>query len=147
MRIVGLEKRYGQETLGAIPTLWNRFVEIESAIAGRVDAFSYGVCRGGLEEHVVYLAGVEVRADHAVPADLDTVEVPPARYAVVPHRGHVAELRGLWRWILETWLPQSGLRLAPQPDLERYGPGFDPDTGMGDIEVWVPVERAAGHAH
>jgi predicted transcriptional regulator YdeE len=25
--------------------------------------------------------------------------------------------------------------------LERYGEAFDPRTGMGDVEVWVPVEK------
>lgn len=41
---------------------------------------------------------------------------------------------------MRTWLPESGLRPAGTADagayfLERYGEGFDPCTGTGDIQV------------
>jgi AraC family transcriptional regulator len=42
------------------------------------------------------------------------------------------------------WLPTSGHERAkaqgPPDFFERYGEGFDPQTGYGDIEVWVPVK-------
>jgi predicted transcriptional regulator YdeE len=25
--------------------------------------------------------------------------------------------------------------------LERYGEGFDPRTGSGDIEIWTPIKE------
>jgi predicted transcriptional regulator YdeE len=25
--------------------------------------------------------------------------------------------------------------------LERYGEGFDPQTGSGDIEIWTPIKE------
>jgi len=41
-------------------------------------------------------------------------------------------------------LPESGYQppraAAGAPDFfERYGEGFNPLTGMGDIEVWIPI--------
>jgi len=48
-------------------------------------------------------------------------------------------------WILHTWLPGSGERRAPGfaggvELVEWYGPAFDPETGYGDVEIWVPLE-------
>jgi AraC family transcriptional regulator len=44
-----------------------------------------------------------------------------------------------WRAFLETWLPASGLMAADAPDFERYDADFDPRTGMGGVEIWVPL--------
>jgi AraC family transcriptional regulator len=47
--------------------------------------------------------------------------------------------------IWQDWLPSSGYEV-PDPSgdvpdmLECYGENFNPQTGMGDIEVWVPVK-------
>ena len=38
------------------------------------------------------------------------------------------------------WLPESGHEVADAPDFERYGPEFDPTTGNGGLEVWVPLK-------
>jgi predicted transcriptional regulator YdeE len=36
---------------------------------------------------------------------------------------------------------QVGLSAGGAPDFfERYGEKFDPRTGMGDIEVWIPIQ-------
>jgi AraC family transcriptional regulator len=74
------------------------------------------------------------------------VNVPAQRYAVFAHSEHVSKLRNTCEAIWRQWLPNSGhefARPAPgAPDFfERYGPGFNPQTGMGDIEVWVPVKN------
>jgi AraC family transcriptional regulator len=43
------------------------------------------------------------------------------------------------------WFPTSGLEHVQTPGapafFERYGEEFDPQSGMGGIEVWVPVKR------
>jgi AraC family transcriptional regulator len=36
-------------------------------------------------------------------------------------------------------LPASGLKIADAPNFERYGTNFDPLTGNGGFEIWVPV--------
>jgi AraC family transcriptional regulator len=46
---------------------------------------------------------------------------------------------------LNKWLPRSGHEVAhvvvDAPDFfERYGEDFDPKTGMGGIEVWIPIK-------
>lgn len=67
-------------------------------------------------------------------------------------RGHFTsdsldEIPALWgRLALRQWLPTSGFEMgrstAGEPyALERYGEKFDPVTGTGDIEIWIPIGR------
>jgi AraC family transcriptional regulator len=30
--------------------------------------------------------------------------------------------------------------VADAPNFERYGPDFDPRTGTGVVEIWVPIK-------
>jgi len=39
-------------------------------------------------------------------------------------------------------LPASGLKAADAPNFERYGETFDPATGNGGFEIWVPVRES-----
>ena len=43
--------------------------------------------------------------------------------------------------IWNKWLPDSDKLTADAPNFERYGKQFDPLTGLGPIELWVPVEN------
>ncbi len=39
-----------------------------------------------------------------------------------------------------TWLPTSGRKIGSFPDvLEFYGEDFDPETGLGRVEIWLPL--------
>mgnify|MGYP003409082453 CR=1 FL=1 len=39
------------------------------------------------------------------------------------------------------WLPISGMKAADAPSFERYDEKFDPATGNGGLEIWVPVRE------
>ncbi|MBP2443651.1 putative transcriptional regulator YdeE [Rhizobium leguminosarum] len=42
--------------------------------------------------------------------------------------------------IFGTWWPTSGLEHGDTPDMfERYDERFDPYTGMGVTEIWLPI--------
>ncbi|TIN58627.1 MAG: AraC family transcriptional regulator, partial [Mesorhizobium sp.] len=30
--------------------------------------------------------------------------------------------------------------IADAPEFERYGPEFDPRSGKGGLEIWIPVK-------
>ena len=82
----------------------------------------------------------------ALPADLFCTEIPAGDYAVFSHDGHVSTLRNTFDLALRQWLPTSGFEMgrstAGEPyALERYGEKFDPVTGTGDIEIWIPIGR------
>lgn len=58
------------------------------------------------------------------------------------HAGHVASIRRTVNTIWNQWLPASGLKAADAPNFERYGETFDPATGNGGFEIWVPVRES-----
>ena len=126
-----------------IPALWQRFGASIGHITGQVGGnTAYGVCSNGDEEgNLDYLCGVEVSDFNGIPADWTRLRLAAQRYAVFSHPGHVADIRGVWNAILSHWLPQSGHQSADAPDLERYGESFDPRTGRGGFEIWVPLRR------
>ena len=66
--------------------------------------------------------------------------MPRHKYAVFTHKGHVAGVRATFAAIFQKWIPESGLRVANTPNFERYGREFNPMTGLGGFEIWVPIE-------
>jgi len=59
---------------------------------------------------------------------------------VFTHKGHVGDVHHTWTTIWNRWFPDSGKQHADAPDFERYGPEFDPRTGLGGFEIWVPIK-------
>ena len=59
---------------------------------------------------------------------------------VFTHGGHISGTRGTCNAIWNQWLPQSGLEETDAPDFEPYDEGFDPHTGLGEVQVWIPVK-------
>ncbi len=76
-----------------------------------------------------------------LPAELARVRLPVATYAVFAHREHVSTIRSTWLAIWSSWLPGSGLEAVDAPSFERYPETFDPETGNGGFEIWIPVRR------
>jgi AraC family transcriptional regulator len=58
---------------------------------------------------------------------------------VFTHRDHVSRLRATVYTIWNKWLPSSGHEHADAPDFELYS-RFDPRTGLGMIEIWLPIK-------
>jgi AraC family transcriptional regulator len=141
--LAGLGARVHCESPAGIPALWQRFGASIGHIPGQVGGnTAYGVCSNGDEEgNLDYLCGVEVSDFSGIPADWTRLRLPAQRYAVFSHPGHVSDIRGVWNAILNHWMPQSGHEQADAPDLERYGESFDPRSGQGGFEIWVPLKR------
>jgi AraC family transcriptional regulator len=144
MTIAGLAGRYDGETMRAIPELWQRFGPRIDAVEDKAGAASFGLVmrlmEGGGE--ITYIAGVAVSAIKRLPPDFISVQVPARRYAVFAHDGHVSELTATIGRVLDRWLPGSGYRVDGEPELiEFYGTAFDPQTGLGDMEIWIPVRE------
>jgi AraC family transcriptional regulator len=41
--------------------------------------------------------------------------------------------------IWNKWLPSSGHEVADAPDFELYGESFNSRTGVGTVEIWLPI--------
>ena len=127
-----------------VPAQWREFNEMVGTIPGTVGHTSYGViCGADMSRNTMeYMCAIEVASFDAVPAGVGRLRVPPdVLYAVFVHDGPIDGIRATWDAVWR-WLPGSGYRSANTPDWERYDERYDPATGTGVVEIWVPVEKA-----
>jgi AraC family transcriptional regulator len=148
LRLAGLKQHYTLETREQIPALWARFVPYLDAVPGRVSPIDYGVILDSDEGQTFdYMAAFEVSLDAQLPAEFATLDLPAQKYAVFAHEGHVSTLCDTIFGMFTQWLPESGYEATGQPDFfERYGEQFNPETGTGDLELWLPVRAKGGTA-
>jgi AraC family transcriptional regulator len=138
---VGLRERRSFTDGGlAITAQWRRFGPEVGAIANQAQPIPLGILIGAdWEGGFDYACAVEVRDFSQAPRDLARVRVPAQAYAVFRHSAHVSTLGATYSAILDHWLPDGGRTLADGPSLERHAPSFDPLTGDGGLEVWLPL--------
>jgi len=140
--VAGLGERYTFESSAAVPGQWQRFHQAVPRIPGRVGQVAYGVCCNGDDAgNFDYIAGVEVSDFSDLPREFAKVRIPEQRYAVFTHKDHISTIRRTVNTIWNQWLPASGLKAADAPNFERYSENFDPITGNGGLEIWVPVKE------
>lgn len=140
--LAGLREYRSFDDLSAIPGQWQRFAP-HLAMQGRVDGSSYGACfespddEGGFE----YLVAVALQSLDLLPEGLSGASLAPRRYAVFEHADHVSTIGATCAAIAGDWQPKNAERMAQGSltMLEHYGPEFDPITGRGGIEIWMPL--------
>ncbi|MBN3766288.1 AraC family transcriptional regulator [Burkholderia sp. Ac-20365] len=139
--VAGSSERYNCESSSAIPAQWQRFNTIFGKVPGQVGNVAYGVCYNADDSgNFDYLCGVEVADFSALPDGLSRVRIGAQRYAVFTHREHISTIRRTCNTIWNKWLPESGHTPADAPNFERYSEQFNPVTGMGGVEIWVPLQ-------
>ena len=144
MVIAGLVERRMVSKPQELVEQWQRFGKRIGNIPDAVGRIAYGLAinmrHGG--DGWQSVTGVEVSNLSQLPEDLGAVRLPAQRYAVFKHDGNVSTIRETIGAALNQWLPRSGFSSSEFPDLlERYGDDFNPATGDGDIEVWIPLKR------
>jgi len=127
-----------------IPDQWRRFGAHIGHIPDQIGADAYGVCLvpSNGEEGFDYLTCVETASLDNIPETLLGARLDARRYAVFPHRDHVSMIGETCAAIFSQWAPTSGVTLATEPAflIERYDSTFDPQTGRGGMEVWIPLK-------
>ena len=140
MLVAGVSERVSTDNGAGIPALWQRFHQYVQGFPGRIGQVAYGVCCNGDDAgNFDYIAGVEVSDFSDLPRTFMRVRIPEQKYAVFAHREHISTIRRTVNTIWNHWLPASGFRVADAPNFERYGENFDPSTGNGGLEIWVPI--------
>lgn len=138
--ITGIGVRYTCDTNQGIPAQWQRFGPHIGNIPGQIGTVAYGLCCNfDHDDSFEYITGVEVSSFTDVPEGFSSIRVPPQKYAVFDHREHISAIGRTVSAIWSKWLPQSGHEAADAPNFERYDDRFDPQTGKGVVEIWVPV--------
>ena len=141
--VAGIGERISHDNGGAgIPSQWQRFHQTIHNVPGRVGSVAYGVCCNGDDAgNFDYIAGVEVSDFSDLPREFSRVRIPDQKYVVFTHADHVSTVRRTVNTIWNQYLPASGLKAADGPNFERYDEKFDPMTGNGGFEIWVPVRE------
>jgi len=140
--IAGLSERYSHQSSAGIPAQWQQFHRYIGHVPGQIGNVAYGVFYNTDDNgNMDYMTGVEVADFSDLPKEFARLRIPEHLYAVFAHRDHVSTIRGTMNAIWNGWLPQSGFTPADAPGLERYDETFNPETGLGGFEIWIPVKK------
>ncbi|PUA27237.1 MAG: hypothetical protein B0W54_11555 [Cellvibrio sp. 79] len=142
--IAGLREPLDENAPQKIPQLWQQLISRWDEITQRVNTVDYGLCIHLHSHEYYYMAGCGVWDFTGLPESFSPFIIPSHTYAVFTHNGSVLNIRDTIDFVFDKWLPSSGYKHATAPEnalhfFERYGEKFDPDTGSGDIEIWLPV--------
>ena len=142
--VVGMRGLFTPATMSQIPAIWGRFVPRMGEIEGRIGEVTYGVCEDEANGKgtFAYTACMEVESLARVPEGMVGLTVPAGTWAVFTHRGHISKITETFDAIFTTGLAAANLERAGALDLEVYDEAWDPDTGMGDVPIHIPVRRA-----
>jgi AraC family transcriptional regulator len=139
--IFGLGQLYSTQANAAIPSQWDRFVPYLGNIQGQIGVVAYGViCNTDDAGNYEYICGVEVAEFPSHPAEFTRLRIGPQTYSVFEHREHISAIATTWKAVWNEGLSDSGYQAADSPAFERYGEQFDGRTGLGGVELWVPVK-------
>ncbi len=141
LSIVGISRHYSFEKVAEIPDQWQSFAPLIPRISQATKPTTFGVIYNGSDDGFDYLSGVELPKGADGPDNLVKLDVAPQTYVVFQHRGHVATLRDTCDAIWSDWLPASNGSVIEAPWFERYGENFNPHTGEGGLEIWIPISR------
>lgn len=139
-RLIGLSRHYTGNDFAGITSQWPAYFEHASYRLSATDGAHYGVCYNMTEAgDMDYLTGVEAAPGHSVPEAFSEMIIPAGEYAVFRHEGHISLISQTFAAAFQTGLPQLNRESAPGPSFEWYSADFDPMTGAGHVEVWIPL--------
>lgn len=141
--LAGLREFRTFDERGGIPDQWRRFAPHLGAIPGEIAGTAYGACfqPASGAEGFDYMTCAAVSSLDSLPEELSGARLARHRYAAFAHKDHVSTIGATCAAIFSDWLPNSGEKASEGPLflLEVYTSGFDPLTGFGGMEVWLPL--------
>ncbi|NOT78429.1 MAG: AraC family transcriptional regulator [Bacteriovoracaceae bacterium] len=138
----GIAVHYDCDDLGGIPNQWQKAMPFLEEISTRVGHDLFGICYNYDEAGFVdYMCAAEVKSSHGLPRELTAMSVDKQLYAVFLHQDHISEIRVTIGAVWNQWFPYSGYGVVEGPMFERYDQRFDTVTGLGGVEIWMPVVK------
>ena len=74
-----------------------------------------------------------------IPTGMVEFFVPESRYAIFTHNGPVPQLDNTVNYIYSNWLLDSEHQHSYGPDLEIYGPQYDPASDNSVMHYAIPL--------
>lgn len=143
MLIAGIRQFYPYADLGGIPAQWQRFNQHFGHIPGQIGQSAYAICTKAVadREGFDYTTGVAVASLDDLPEGFVGLRLPARRYAVFLHKDHISRIGSTCAAIGSQWQPSAAETVAEGPltMIEHYDERFDPDTGEGGAEIWIPL--------
>jgi AraC family transcriptional regulator len=88
-----------------------------------------------------YMAARESYSADVTSPSLAVKIIPPLKYAKFIHKGPYEDIRFTLDYVYQTWLPQSGQRLAYPVEIEYHKGGFGgSDPSEAEVEILIPVK-------
>lgn len=145
--LVGL-RYFGKNENMEISHLWEKFNQRMRELGGlpnETGDAAIGLCITPDDEPIdgafEYVAGFPVTKAEDVPEDFVVRHVPEYTYAVFAHKGDLPSLPLTYQYIYETWLPQSGYKLADKIDFEYYDADFKNFAPDSIFYIYIPIEK------
>ena len=141
--VVGL-RYYGRNENQEIAQMWGEFNQKSSLIQNvHPGSPAYGICYtvpGAPMGEFEYVASFAVDQVEGVPPDMVVRQVPAHKYAVFTHVGSLQKLSDTYRYIYETWLPQSGYQATGDLDFELYNEDFKDFAPDSRFYIYVALK-------
>jgi AraC family transcriptional regulator len=143
----GLRGHYTGATVAEIPQLWQQLAPNLGNLPEQIDSVAYGIVEYRATGGFDYMCAMEVSGADGLPSEFVVIKVPALRFAKFTHHGHVSKIPDTVGAIFQQWMSTSVYAAPVSIDptqhvptlIEFYGREFDPQSGMGGMEVWVPV--------
>ena len=133
-----------------VPALWHRFINRLDEVESRTDEACYGliITRPERErshpDELLYVAGAAVRGVASIAEGMVSHTVPASTFAVITHRGPIADLPETIHCAMEEWLPRSGYRWNLL-EVERYDHRFSIESLQdSEMETWMGIVPEGG---
>lgn len=146
--VIGL-RYFGTNEHQEISELWglyNSRVKASAGIENDTGEAAIGLCitpedapdDGSFE----YVAGAIVSEVGDVPEGFVVRQMPAYTYAVFAHKGDLTGLKETYAYIYESWLPQSGYKLAAKIDFEYYNEDFKNFAPDSVFYIYLPILKS-----
>ncbi len=84
-------------------------------------------------------AAVEVAEFGKLPGQMETYVLPSGLYAVFYYKGLNTE-NSIFKYIFETWLPNSDYVIDHRPHFEVLGDKYKNNDPTSEEEIWIPIK-------
>lgn len=141
MRLVGLAAPCSFDETIQVPALWQRFMSsYYEDIPNKLEAMPVGMCEPPDDDGCFrYVCAAAVSAFGSRTRELAYFETKNRTYAVFAHSDHVSTIFDTYSAIWNEALPALSRAVADGPVLEFHNEDFDPDTGLGGLQICIPL--------
>jgi AraC family transcriptional regulator len=130
--------------------LWKSFMQRRKEIRNNITSalyslqvYDHSIDFASFNQDTVFekWAAVEVADFDNIPPDMETFLLTGGLYAVFIHKGAASTGPKTFRYIFESWLPNSGYLPDRRPHFELLGEKYKNEDPDSEEEVWIPVKR------